>query len=340
VADVVKLLTDLCTSQDLRNHKADLFRRNTHLIAKNRQLNGEILQAISSIDSRSLDQQAQTLRKLFAEQFNTSFEYKHLIDPAELDQMVIAIQGVINDLNGHIVRVKTAAEAAKPVAERAGATQEAITQRFAEMKSNHAGMANEILHDTHFACEMLNETVIDDFYHRDLKPAVFALRVDIARSVGVAELDAIVSANDDRYFLKRTEAAIDKANLSRVKVELAKVDSHLRDVAGLITGAELDVDHIREVPREQVESFRAKAFTTYILACLPWIGIGFALSLLSRVKSFEAAFKSSNEIYRKLGSDIVQKNSAMRKVTMVLGGILGLGGLFCSLLWGSVRAWL
>jgi len=327
VADVVKLLADLCANQNVRNHKADLFRRNTHLIAKNRELNAEIAKAISSVDSRALEQPTQTLRKLFAEKFNTSFEYKHLIDPAALDDMVIKIERVIMDLNGHIARVKTAAETAKPIVERAGATEDAITKMFAEMKSNHVGMANEILHDTHFACEMLNETVIDDFYPRDLKPAVVGLREDIAKSVGEEELDAIVSANDDRYSLKRAEAAINKANLSRVKVELARVDSHLRDVAGLIAGAESDIDHIREVPREQAESFRAKAFTTYILACLPWIGIGFAFSLLSRVKSFEAAFQSSNEIYRKLGSDIVQKNNAMRKVTLILGGFLGLGGI-------------
>ena len=327
VADVVKLLADLCASHNVQNHKADLFRRNTHLIAKNRQLNAEIVKAISSIDSRALDQRAQTLRKLFAEKFNTNFEYKHLIDPAALDDMVITIEKVINDLNGHIARVKTATESARPIAESVSATQEAITTMFAEMKSNHTGMANEILHDTHFACEMLNETVIDEFYPRDLKPAVVGLRVAIATSVGEEELDAIVAANDDRYFLKRTEAAISKADLSRVKVELAKVDSHLRNIAGLIAEAKTNIDQVGEVPREQAESFRAKAFTTYILACLPWIGIGFALSLLSRVKSFEAAFRSSNEIYRRLGSDILEKNHTMRKVILVLGAVLGLGGI-------------
>ena len=327
VADAVKLLADLCASQNVQDHKADLFRRTTHLIAKNRQLNAEIVKAISSIDSRALDQRAQTLRNLFAEKFNTNFEYKHLIDPAELDDMVITIEKVIKDLNGHIARVKTATESARPLAESAGATQDAITTMFAEMKSNHTGMANEILHDTHFACEMLNKMVIDEFYPRDLKPAVVRLREAIATSVGEEELDAIVVANDDRYFLKRTEAAISKADLSRVKVELAKVDSHLNNIAGLIAESKTSIEHVGEVPREQAESFRAKAFTTYILACLPWIGIGFALSLLSRVKSFEAAFKSSNEIYRQLGSDILQKNHTMRKVMLVLGVVLGLGGI-------------
>lgn len=326
VVDVTKLFGDLCASQDLRNHHADLFRRNAHLITKNRKLNGEILQSISSIESSSLDKPAQALRQLFAETFNTSFEYKHLIDPAELEEMIIAIRKVINDLNGHIARVKTAVETARPVAQRAGATQQAVTAMFAEMKNNHASMANEILHDTHFACEMLNGAVIDDF-SRDLKPAVIGLREDIASSVGEEDLQALVGANQDRYFLTTTEAAINKANLSRVKVELDKVDSHLKNISGLIAGAEADIDHIREVPREQAESFRDKASTTYILACLPWIGIGFALSLLSRVKSFDAAFKSSNEIYRQLGSDIVQKNSTMKKTTLGLGGVLGLGGI-------------
>lgn len=327
VAEVNSLLADLCASGDVRNHKADLFRRNTHLITKNRQLHGEVIQAISSIDGNSLDSPAQTLRQLLAQQFNTSFEYKHLIDPSELNDMVTKIRRVIEDLKGHITKVKTAAEIAKAPAQRGVATHQAITALLAEMKTNHAGLANEILHDTHFACEMLNETVIDDFYHRDLKPAVVALREDIARNVGEEELDALVAADDDRYFIKKTESAINKANLQRLQAELNKVDSYLRNLSGLISGAEADINQIGEVPREQAESFRAKAFTTYTLACLPWIGIGFALSLLSKIKSFEAAFKSSNEIYRQLGSDIIQKNASMKKVSLILGGILGLGGI-------------
>jgi hypothetical protein len=326
-ANVVKLLAGLCTNQSLRNHVADLFRRNAHLITTNQQLNGEICQAITSIDSTSLEKPAQTLRQLFAEKINTTFDYKHLIDPAELDDMVIGIRKVINDLNGQIARVKAAAEAAKPKAERAGATQEAITTMFAEMKSNYAGMANEILHDSHFACEMLNEAVINDFYPRDMRPAVVALRQDIAASIGAEELDALVCTNEDRYFLRTTEVAINKANLSRVKVELDKVDSYLRSISAVIASAEADINQVGEVPREQAESFRAKAFTTYALACLPWIGIGFALSLLSRVKAFEAAFRSTNEFYRQLGSDLIQKNTTMKKATLALGGISGLGGI-------------
>jgi methyl-accepting chemotaxis protein len=327
VSDVIRLFTDLCASEDLRNHKAELFRRNRDLIAKNRQLHGEILQAISSIDSDSIDQPAQTLRRLFAEKFNTNFEYKHLIDPAELADMITEIRKAINDLSNHIARVNAATEAAKEPSESAVAIQQAITATFAEMQGLHAALADDILHDNHFACEMLNEEVLDEFYSRDLKPAVLALRADIGSSVGEEELRALIDMNDDRYFLERTKAAISQANLVRLKAELDKVDSHLRGVSGLIAKAEEDINQIGEVPREQAESFRARAFTSYTLACLPWIGIAFALSLLSRVKSFEAALKSTNEIYRQLGSDIIQKNSSMKKTVLILGLVLGLGGI-------------
>ena len=327
VAEVNRRLAELCARQDVRNHLANLFKRNTLLIAQNRQLNGQILQAISSIDKASIDQPVQSLRRLLGQSFNTTFEYKHLIDPSELSDMVARIRQVIDDLKGHIARVNTAAESAKAPAELGIAAHQTITAMFSEMKNNRAGIANHILHDNHFACEMLNETVIDDFYHRDAKPAVLALREDIVRSVGAEELAALVVANPDRYFIKQAETAIEQANLLRLKAELDKVAGHLRSISDLIAGAESDINQIGEVPREQAETFRAKAFTTYTLACVPWIGFGFALSLLSSVKSFEAAFRSSNEIYRQLGSDIIQKNATMKKVSLTLGGVLGVGGL-------------
>jgi hypothetical protein len=327
MAEVNKLLADLCANPQVLHHKSDLFRRNINLIAKNRQLNSGVLQTISSIESGWLDQPAETLRRLFAEQFNTNFEYKHLISPSELNDMVTRIRRVIVDLNDHRARVKTAVEIAAKPAELAAGTQQTISAMLADMKSNQAGMANDILHDKHFACEMLNPMVIEDFYHRDLKPAVTRLKEDIARSVGEDELAGLVAAADDRYFIKRTEAAIKKANLLRLKAELDKVDSHLRGISGLIAGAEADIDRVGEVPREQAGSFLAKASTVYLLACLPWIGIGFALSLLFRIKSFEAAFTSANEIYRQLGSDIVQKNTAIKKVTLILSVVVGLGGI-------------
>jgi hypothetical protein len=327
LADVDKLLADLCASPQVRSCTAELFERNVALIAKNRDLHIQVLEGISSVDRDSLDKPARELRGLFEKRINTDFEYKHLIDPRDLDNMVTQINKVIVDLKDHVVSVRRVAENAEAPSQRGVSAYEAITKMLGEIKNNYGGMVNEILHETHFACVMLNETVIDDFYHRDLKPAVIALREHVRQSVGVEELDALVTADDDRYFINRTEVAIKSADLLRLKAQLDMVETHLGKVSGLIAGAEADIRQIGEVPREQAESFRTKAFTSYTLCCLPWVGIGFALSLLSRIKSFEAAFKSTNEIYRQLGRDILEKNATMKTVSLILAGAVGLGGI-------------
>ncbi|MFY9620633.1 MAG: hypothetical protein WAM70_07735 [Pyrinomonadaceae bacterium] len=327
LADVTKLLADLCASSQVRNYATDLFKRNFDLIAKNRQLHSDVLQTINSVDSESLEKPAQELRGLFKKQINTDFEYKHLIDPCELDGMVIQIKKAIVDLNDHDARVRSTVEIAQAPSQRGVSAHQTVLVMLGEMKSNQAGMANEILHDTHFAFEMLNETVIDDFYHRDLRPAVMALREHVRQTVGMKEFDILEAADDDRHFIKRTEVAIKRADLMRLKAELDKVESYLRNVAGLIAGAEKDINQIGDVPRDQAESFRAKVFTNYILCCLPWAGIGFALGLLSRIKSFDAAFRSTNEIYLQLGRGILEKNATMKTFSLILAAATGLGGI-------------
>ncbi len=327
LGNVDKLLADLSASPKIRHRMVEIFKRNIDLIATNRGLHVKVLEAIETIDSESLDKPAQDLRGLFGKRLNTTFEYKHLIDPRELDEMVTQINKVIVDLKEHATRVSSAAEIAGAPAQRAANTHEAIVETLRELKGNYAGMANEILTDTHFACELLDEDVIDEFFHRAVKLSVMELREHVRQSVGSEEFDVLVAANDDRYFINGTEAAIKRADLLRLKTELDKVQSYLNTVAGFIAGAEADIDHIGEVPREQAESFRGKAFATYTLCCLPWVGVGFALSLLSRIKSFEAAFQSTNGIYRQLSSDILEKNATMKTASLILAGVLGLGGI-------------
>jgi len=242
LTDVHKLLADLCANPQVRSSTVELFKRNLALIAKNRELHIQVLEAINSVDRESLDKPASELRGLFEKRINTDFEYKHLIDPGELDNMVIQINRVIVELKDNVDSVRRAAENAEAPSQHAVSTHEAISRILGEMKNNYAGMVNEILHDTHFACEMLNEAVIDDFYHRDLKPAVMALRKHVHQSVGVEELDALVTADDDRYLINRTEVAIKSADLLRLKAQLDKVESHLGNVSGLIAAAEADID--------------------------------------------------------------------------------------------------
>ncbi|HEY6803617.1 MAG TPA: hypothetical protein VI306_08565 [Pyrinomonadaceae bacterium] len=313
----------------------DLFQRNTELIVSNRKLNEQIVQTIKSVDIPALEREAQILRQLFAEKFETNFEYRSLIDPAELAEMTSRITWVLSALERHTTKVKTAAANATPVAERADATQASLMTMLGEMQRNHSNMVNDILHDTHFACEMLNENVVEDFYARDLRPIVANLRENISTTLGAENFAAILRPGKDRYFLKAAENSITTANISRVRTELNKVASYLQGIAEMIEAAQRDLEQIAEVPREQAEAVRSGAGTLYVLSCVPWIGLGFAFALLSKVRKFEAAFRSSNEIYQQLGRDIMAKNFTMRRVTLILGGVLGIGGILLFVVLGA-----
>lgn len=327
LAEARKLFGELCENEVVQNHVADLFHRNVQVIANNRRLNAEVQQVISSFDASSLDKPTYALRKLFATTFTTEFEYEHLIDPSELNQVSLDIRAEIDKLKSHTGAVKNTAELAKPAASQGVAAQQAVQTLLSEVKSNHQRLASEVLSNEYFACEMLNPNVIDDFYSRELKPAVETLRDNLAHRIGMENLEALITPEEDRYYIKRTETIISRANFLRLQAELDKVDGYLKHISDLIDTAGKHIERVNEVPREQAESFRARAGYLYVLSYLPWLGVAFALALLSKVKAFEAAFKSSNDIYRELGADTLEKAASTKKSGLILGGILGLGGI-------------
>jgi hypothetical protein len=147
-------------------------------------------------------------------------------------------------------------------------------------------------------------------------------------AVGEEPVDGLVmSGDEDRYALTTAENAIKQANLVRLQAERDKIDGHVKGLSGLIATAEQDIQKAGEVPQRNADGLRAELDTKYILSCIPGVGFLFALGILGRVKAFEPALRSSNQIYRDLGADLLVKNGKMTTVVMVLGGLLGLGGM-------------
>jgi hypothetical protein len=332
--EVAKLFGDMCGNEVVQNHMADLFHRNVQVIASNRQLNAKVQEVITSFDASSLDKPTYALRKLFATSFPTEFDYEHLIDPLELNQVALDIRTVIDNVQGHAATVKNTTELAGPAASHGVAAHQTVQTLLLELKSNHQRLAGDALSNEYFTCEMLNPIVIEDFYSRELKPAVEALKSNIAHRIGMGDLEALLTAQEDRYYIKRTETIIATANFLRLQAEIDKVDGYLKHISDLIDSAGRHIEQVNELPRKQAESFRSQAAPLNVLSCLPWLGIGFALVLLSKVKAFKAAFESSNEIYCELATDILQKAAATKKASLIFGGILGLGGMIVFLLVG------
>lgn len=65
----------------------------------------------------------------------------------------------------------------------------------------------------------------------------------------------------------------------------------------------------------------------YVLSSLPVLGFGFAIAINNKIKKFAPAFRSSLEIYYKLGTATVAKNETMRTVILIVGAVLRFGGM-------------
>jgi hypothetical protein len=327
VGEIRELFGKLCVSEHAVNHVADLFRRNIYLITRNAELYGQVRNVLGGIDQGALDAQARSLGQVFNETFNTSFDYEGKVDPAEVDAIIGKINDSIAAMKRNIAKATGLAASTKPLAEAATNADQGARALFGTMKSNLDGMSNELLTPGHFACEMVDEAVIDDFYHRDLRPSVVALRQQLIAEIKEEQLDALLAADQDRYSIAKAEAAIQQAKLARLQAEREKVDGHVRKLTGMIAELESHIGKAEDVPQANADGFRADSSTKYILACIPFIGVFVAFGILGKIKSFEAAFTSTNRIYRDLAAEIFAKNAQMMTVSLVLAGVVGVGGM-------------
>ena len=324
IAAVHRLLPALTANEHVRNYLADLFRRNTYLVQNNAKTLEQVIKALGAVDSGELQRATESVTKALSEAFNTSFAYEGVIDPAELDQIVVKIRQTIAALERNIARSTEASNATKELAEASVNAHQGADVLHASMKGAVEGMRGDLLSPAHFACEMLEEAVIDEAYPKDLRPSFLALRQHLAGAIEEEHLDALSAPHDDRHSLAKADAAIRQASLLRLQVERDKIGQHINNRTRTIAGAQQDIVNAGEVPQRNADAFRSAISTKYVLSCFPGIGFLFAVSASGKVKEFEAGFRSTNQIYKDLGAWTLQKNAGMTKIGLILGGVIGI----------------
>ena len=326
IAKVNQIFMTLCAKEKVQGYIVDLYRRNLNLVQTNTGIYKQISEVLASVDQEQLDTLTQPIHVILAEQFNTNFSFCDIIDPAELDAVIVQINKTIDALKQNIAKAKEAEAAAVDFA-RTGvdASQQAETLRTS-MHSNVEALEGSLT-QSHIAVQMFEEAVIEDFFLKDLRGAVTALRKQLSDAVGERNFEYILKGGDDSFSLKKAQDAIDKANVARLQAALDKIPGHINVLTGHITKAESDIVKVNEVPKENAEALNSELGKKYIFACFPVFGFIYAFGILGRIKTFESAFRSTNQVYRELGSTLLAKNKTMITVVMIIGAILGLGGI-------------
>ena len=337
VEKINKVFSSLCADDSVQNYMVDIYKRNLDLVQKNAGICQQIEGTLSSVDQKQLDTLSRNINVVLAERFDTTFNYSNVIDPAEIDKIVNKINNTIDSLKQNIEKSKSFQETETPAVELGKAGTKADQQA----KSLKASMQTNVdaldgpLTQKHFAVQLIDEAVIDDFYQKDLRVATAALRKHIIDTIGEQNFETVLQGGDDRFSLKKAQAAIDKSNLSRLQSTLDKIPGHIRELSEYISSAESDIQKANEVPKRNADALRNELNGKYNAFCVPIIGFFTAFGISGRIKTFEAAFSGSNQIYKDLGNELLEKNKKMNIVSMIINLILGLGSLIFFLVSGG-----
>ena len=329
IEKVNKTFSTLCVKDSIQNYMVSIYRRNLDVVQKNAAVARQIDGVLASVDQKHLHAHFKSIDAVLAVKVDTKFDYSNVIDPAEIDRIVAQIKSAIDSLKRNIEKAKAFQAAETPAIKLAkvgvSADQKAKSL-WASMKS-HVDALDGPLTQNHFAIQIIDEAVIEDFYQKDLRVAVTALRKHIVDTIGEANFEGVLQGGDDRFSLKKGQDAIDKANLTRLQSTLDKIPRYIKELTEQITSAESDINHANEVPQRNADALSAELGTKYGVACVPIIGFIAAISIHGRVKTFESAFRGNTQIYTDLGDTLLEKNKKMNIVALIINLIFGLGSL-------------
>ncbi|MDR0219941.1 MAG: hypothetical protein LBI54_00870 [Lachnospiraceae bacterium] len=327
IAEVNRHFASMCDNEQVKNYIVDMYQRNQGLVQKNADIFEETKQVLDSIDQGQLTKLTQPLDAVLGESFNTSFSYQHIVDPTELDAVIVQINKTIGALKQNIADANGAVAAANDFAKTAEGVDQQAKTLLSSMRANVDDMKNEIISQSHFTLQLIDEGVIEDFYHRDVRPATTALRQHLVGAIGEDEINYLVSGDSDRFSLEKAENTIKKANLLRLKSAISRVPAHINRINELIATAEKDISEANKVPQQKADALNKELSGKYIQTCLPLIGMFAAGNIKGQVTAFESAFRSTNQIYQNLATALLEKNGKLAKAVMIIGTILGIGGI-------------
>jgi len=265
IEKVNKTFSTLCAENSIQNYMVDIYRRNLDLVQNNAAISQQIDEVLASVDRKQIDAHSKSIDAVLATQVDTQFDYSSVIDPAKIDKIVVDIKNAIDSLKLNIEKAKAFQAVETPAIElgKAGVNADRQAKSLRDSMQSNVDALDGPLAQDHFAVQIIDETLIEDFYQKDLLAAVTALRKHIVDTIGEANFEGVLKGGDDRFSLKKGKDAIDKANLTRLQSALDKIPRYIEELTEQIASAESDINNANEVPKQNADALSAELGTKY-----------------------------------------------------------------------------
>jgi len=189
IEKINKIFSTLCAGDSIQNYMVDIYRRNLDLVQKNAAVAEQIDGVLASVDQKQIDTLSQSINAVLAVKVDTQFDYSNVIDPAEIDKIVVDIKNAVDSLKLNIEKAKAFQAVETPAVElgKAGVNADLQAKSLIDSMQSNVDVFDGSLTQNHFAVQIIDEAVIEDFFQKDLRGAVVALRKHIVDTITVTE---------------------------------------------------------------------------------------------------------------------------------------------------------
>ena len=316
-AELARLMILLCTGEESRNHLTEIYRRSVHLMQGNADIFRQLQALLQTVEQAPLRDHVRQLAVAVERKLGFEFRYNGVVDPAELAATTAEIHKAIAEIQRHCGSIDRLMAASAQNAGNAMAVQQradALTRQIAAgvEKSGTILVSRDVL------CEIVDRKIIDDFFPRDIKPAMNDLRRHLAETLGNAELERILTEVDDVHYVARSVKAVSDAALTQLAGLRERAPAAIEAARRLQAQLEKDLVDIVEVPRRNAHDFHEYLRSARKFSLVPFVGTYFAFEVFRLIGRFRAGFISSNEVYRDLSRHVASTLQGLLRLHLIV----------------------
>lgn len=305
--DIFKKLSDETeriitqNQQDVKTglHETAKFLVNCYVSNHNRL--DEINSALGGLPYEVCIEHEPETQRLLAKDIKVDFEYEHLIDPVEINDMMEKVLRHKVMVEETIQEVKAFSTELSPAFDEIEQVIQFTTAQLSEMITTKTGTLDPVGNDLFFTIGIFDEDD-QERYMKKHKPWLHDVLTDIETElqipIGLGPLVQNISQTELLVLTAKGILAGDQALTFFLYKE--KLQQKLQELINAIKPLDLIIENLNELPRKKCEEFAKRMGLLLYLSLLPLFNIGVLVPIISLIRQYEPGLKSENSFYASL----------------------------------------
>ena len=245
------------------------------------------------------------IQNLLSLPIETSFQYKNIIDPVELEKIEEQVQARKSSLEKQLTTIDTFISNINPIFDSISDIKTFVEDQLARMNQNKNNL-DPILKDLKFILEVFDEANQDRYLGKYI-PWIKELHEEIQQIINIDVIELLKKVIDTQLL---TKPALELLNANPAFLFLTNKKKLAQKKQEFINGIQAlssILKDINELPKEKAEECQNKVSSWLNISLLPLGNVIVLYSLIATIKQFLPALTSHNLSYVQLKQTLIKK---------------------------------